>query len=158
MLLCNADASPKGQQSEAKLCHFYMQITFSLNEIAQTAKKVLEQNPQKVILFNGEMGVGKTTFIKALAAALGVTDPTSSPTFSLMNEYRLPNGGFFYHFDVYRLKNESEALDMGIDEYLYSGNWCCIEWAEKIPNLLPENYSVIDIELLPDGRRQLTLV
>lgn len=134
-----------------------MEITFSLDEINSTAAKILASNPQKVILFNGEMGVGKTTFIKALAKELGVRDATSSPTFSLVNEYELPNGGYLYHFDVYRLKNETEALDMGIDEYLYSGNWCCIEWAEKIPNLLPENYSVIDIQLLPDGKRQLTL-
>jgi tRNA threonylcarbamoyladenosine biosynthesis protein TsaE len=134
-----------------------MQVTFSLNEISQVAEKILSQNPQKVILFNGEMGVGKTTLIKVLAQQLGVTDATSSPTFSLVNEYQLPNHEYFYHFDVYRLKNESEALDMGIDEYLYSGNWCCIEWAEKIPNLIPTEHSIIEIKTLPDGKRQLTL-
>lgn len=134
-----------------------MQVTFSLDEINQVAEKILSQNPQKVILFNGEMGVGKTTFIKVLAQKLGVTDATSSPTFSLVNEYQLPNNQYFYHFDVYRLKNENEALDMGIDEYLYSGNWCCIEWAEKIPNLIPTDHSVIEIKTLPDGKRQLTL-
>lgn len=134
-----------------------MQITFSLDEINQVAEKILSQNPQKVILFNGEMGVGKTTFIKVLAQKLGVTDATSSPTFSLVNEYQLPNNQYFYHFDVYRLKNETEALDMGIDEYLYSGNWCCIEWAEKIPNLIPTDHSIIEIKTLPNGKRQLTL-
>ncbi|MES2748374.1 MAG: tRNA (adenosine(37)-N6)-threonylcarbamoyltransferase complex ATPase subunit type 1 TsaE [Bacteroidota bacterium] len=134
-----------------------MQIIFSLDEINQVAEKILSENPQKVILFNGEMGVGKTTLIKILANKLGVTDTTSSPTFSLVNEYKLTNNQYFYHFDVYRLKSEEEALDMGIDEYLYSGNWCCIEWAEKIPNLIPTEHSTIEIKLLPDGKRHLTL-
>ena len=134
-----------------------MQVTFSLEEIHQVAQKILSENLQKVILFNGEMGVGKTTLIKILANKLGVTDTTSSPTFSLVNEYELANNQYFYHFDVYRLKSEEEALDMGIDEYLYSGNWCCIEWAEKIPNLIPTEHSTIEIQLLPDGKRHLTL-
>ena len=120
-----------------------MQIIFSLEELNQVAEKILSQNPQKVILFNGEMGVGKTTLIKLLAKHLGVNDATSSPTFSLVNEYQIPNDQYIYHFDVYRLKNETEALDMGIDEYLYSGNWCFIEWAEKIPNLIPLEHSVL---------------
>lgn len=134
-----------------------MEIIFSLDEIDAVAKKILSENPKKVILFNGNMGVGKTTLIKYLAKNLGVTDATSSPTFSLVNEYQIPNNQIIYHFDVYRLKNEIEALDMGIDDYLYSGNWCFIEWSEKIPNLIPEEHSVISIELLPDGKRHLTL-
>ncbi len=135
-----------------------MQIIFSLEEINQVAEKILSQNPQKVILFNGEMGVGKTTLIKVLAKYLGVKSATSSPTFSLVNEYQIPNGQYIYHFDVYRLKNETEALDFGIDDYLYSGNWCFIEWAEKIPNLIPDEHSVIEIKLLPDGKRHLNLI
>lgn len=134
-----------------------MQVIFSLNEIPQVAEKILSENPQKVILFNGEMGAGKTTLIKVLAEKLGVNDATSSPTFSLVNEYSLPNNQYVYHFDMYRLKNEIEALDMGIDDYLYSGNWCFIEWADKIVNLLPEAYSSIEIKTLPDGKRQLFL-
>ena len=134
-----------------------MEIIFSLDEIDAVAKKILSENPKRVILFNGNMGVGKTTLIKYLAKNLGVTDATSSPTFSLVNEYQIPNNQFIYHFDVYRLKNEIEALDMGIDEYLYSGNWCFIEWSEKIPNLIPEEHSVISIELLTDGKRHLIL-
>lgn len=134
-----------------------MQITYSLDEIELVAQKILSGKPHKVILFNGDMGVGKTTLIKALASHLGVTEATSSPTFSLVNEYQIAAGQSFYHFDVYRLKNETEALDMGIDEYLYSGNWCCIEWAEKIESLIPDEHSVIDIKLLPDGKRELTL-
>lgn len=134
-----------------------MEILFSLEEIDIVAKKILSENPKKVILFNGSMGVGKTTLIKSLAKNLGVNDATSSPTFSLVNEYQITDNQFIYHFDVYRLKKESEALDMGIDEYLYSGNWCFIEWAENIPNLIPDEHSVISIELLPDGKRHLIL-
>jgi tRNA threonylcarbamoyladenosine biosynthesis protein TsaE len=135
-----------------------MKITFSLEEINQVAKQILIQNPNKVILFHGEMGVGKTTLIKALAKQLGVNDATSSPTFSLVNEYQTIENQLVYHFDFYRLNTEIEALDMGVDDYLYSGNWCFIEWAEKIPNLIPESHSVITIELLPDGKRALKLL
>ena len=134
-----------------------MEIIFSLEEIDSVAKKILSENPKKVILFNGNMGVGKTTLIKSLAKNLGVNDVTSSPTFSLVNEYQISEDQYIYHFDIYRLKNETEALDMGIDEYLYSGNWCFIEWAENIPNLIPEEHSVIKIETLPDGKRHLIL-
>ncbi len=134
-----------------------MKTVFSLDEINEVAQKILSQNPKKVILFNGNMGVGKTTLIKSLAKNLGVNDATSSPTFSLVNEYQIANNQYIYHFDVYRLKNETEALDMGIDEYLYSGNWCFIEWAENIPNLIPDEHSTITIEQLPDGKRHLTL-
>lgn len=134
-----------------------MEITFSLDQIEGVATKILEQNPYKVILFHGEMGVGKTTLIKALAKKLGVNEVTSSPTFSLVNEYQTSNNQTVYHFDFYRLNNEIEALDMGADEYLYSGNWCFIEWAEKISTLIPDNYSTISIRLLPDGKRFLEL-
>jgi tRNA threonylcarbamoyladenosine biosynthesis protein TsaE len=134
-----------------------MKITFSLEEIDDVASKILEANPNKVILFHGEMGVGKTTLIKTLASALGVKGTTSSPTFSLVNEYATVDNKTLYHFDVYRLKNENEALDMGIEDYLYSGNWCFIEWAEKIPNLIPEQHSVIEIKLTADGKRDLIL-
>ena len=134
-----------------------MKITFSLEEIDQVASQLLAANPNKVILFHGEMGVGKTTLIKALAKTLGVKDATSSPTFSLVNEYQTSENRLLYHFDVYRLKNESEAYDMGIEDYLYSGNWCFIEWAEKIPNLIPEQHSVIEIKLTADGKREVLL-
>ena len=134
-----------------------MEIKFSLDQIEQVAQKIIAENPNKVILFHGEMGVGKTTLIKQLCKYLGVQGATSSPTFSLVNEYEAANNQIVYHFDFYRLNKETEALDMGINDYLYSGNWCFIEWAEKIPNLIPESHSVITISLLSDGKRELIL-
>ena len=134
-----------------------MNIIFFFFFLEEVAQKIIANNPKKVILFHGEMGVGKTTLIKQLCRNLGVTDATSSPTFSLVNEYEADNNQLVYHFDFYRLNKETEALDMGIDDYLYSGNWCFIEWAEKIPNLIPNTHSVITISLLPDGKRSLTL-
>lgn len=135
-----------------------MNIVFSLDQIQEVAKQILAQNPKKIILFNGEMGVGKTTLIKQLCKSLGVEDATSSPTFSLVNEYYTSNNQIVYHFDFYRLNKETEALDMGVDDYLYSGNWCFIEWSEKIANLIPEEHSTVIIELLTDGKRKLELV
>lgn len=134
-----------------------MKINFSLHQLEEVAQKILDEKPNKVILFHGEMGVGKTTLIKQLCRNLGVTNATSSPTFSLVNEYETIANQLVYHFDFYRLNKETEALDMGIDDYLYSGNWCFIEWAEKIPNLIPESHSVITISLLEDGSRTLEL-
>lgn len=134
-----------------------MEFVFSLDEINLAANEVIAQNPEKVILFHGEMGAGKTTFIKALCKALGVHNATSSPTFSLVNEYVSDTGEKIYHFDVYRLKTEIEALDMGIEEYLYSGHWCLIEWPGKIPNLIPENHSALTLSVLADGNRKLVL-
>ena len=134
-----------------------MEIVFTLDELELVAQKVIDQKTPKVILFHGEMGVGKTTLIKQLCKTLGVTSTTSSPTFSLVNEYETIDNQVVYHFDFYRLKNEMEALDMGADDYFYSGNWCFIEWAEKIPSLIPDEHAVITIELVENGKRHLTL-
>ena len=135
-----------------------MEVQYSLNEIDQIAQDLIHQNPSKIILFNGDMGVGKTTLIKSICKILGVKETTSSPTFSLVNEYQTIDNQFIYHFDFYRLKNETEALDMGIDEYLYSGDWCFIEWGENIPNLIPIDHGVIEIKTLPNGHRQLNMI
>ena len=115
-----------------------MNIVFSLDQIQEVAEQIIASNPKKIILFNGEMGVGKTTLIKQLCKSLGVQDATSSPTFSLVNEYHTTNNQTVYHFDFYRLNKETEALDMGVDDYLYSGGWCFVEWSEKIASLIPE--------------------
>ena len=134
-----------------------MEIVFTLDELELVAQKVIDQHPSKVILFHGEMGVGKTTLIKQLCKTLGVSSATSSPTFSLVNEYETIDNQVVYHFDFYRLKNEMEALDMGADDYFYSGNWCFIEWAEKIPSLIPDEHALITIKLVENGKRHLTL-
>lgn len=134
-----------------------MNIIFSIDQLEEVAQQIIASNPKKVILFHGEMGVGKTTLIKQLCKTLGVTGATSSPTFSLVNEYETDVNQLIYHFDFYRLNDEVEALDMGIEDYLYSGNWCFIEWAEKIPNLIPETHSVLTISSLADGKRYLQL-
>ncbi len=131
-----------------------MEIIFTLEEIQLVAEKILLKNPNKIILFEGEMGVGKTTLIKAIAQKLGVKNPTSSPTFSLVNEYKTQNT-LIYHFDFYRLKSEIEAYDMGADEYFYSGNWCFIEWADKVSSLIPAEHSKISIKIMNDEKRFL---
>ncbi|HEY6159935.1 MAG TPA: tRNA (adenosine(37)-N6)-threonylcarbamoyltransferase complex ATPase subunit type 1 TsaE [Bacteroidia bacterium] len=120
----------------------------SLAELPAAAKKMIAATTgKKKFAFYGEMGAGKTTLIKALCKELGVTDPTSSPTFALVNEYHNQKGEKIYHFDFYRIKNETEALDMGCEEYFYSGNYCFIEWPEKIPNLLPAGIVKVNIKL-----------
>ena len=134
-----------------------MEITFSLEEIDNAAQQILSHNIKNIILFHADMGVGKTTLIKALARQLGVQDMTSSPTFSLVNEYATEEGNTLYHFDLYRLNSEEEAYDMGLDEYFYSGNTCFIEWPEKTPNLIPLDHTSIVMKQLPDGRRHLTV-
>ena len=103
---------------------------------------------EKVILFYGEMGVGKTTLIKVLCKELGVDEPTNSPTFSIVNEYLSTNNKSIYHFDFYRVEKEEEVFDLGYEDYFYSGNYCFVEWPEKISNLLPEN--AIKITIIQD--------
>jgi len=107
------------------------------NDLAGVAKTLIAHFPEaRIFLFYGEMGAGKTTFINAICKVLGVEDATSSPTFSIVNEYASPFGPVF-HFDFYRLKDEEEALDLGCEEYFCSGQYCFVEWPEKTPNLLP---------------------
>lgn len=136
-----------------------MNLSFSLEEIQNVVKEILATpGLKKVITFHAEMGVGKTTIIKEIVKQLGVNDNSSSPTFSLVNEYINSNGETIYHFDLYRLNSEEEAYDMGLDEYFYSGNWCLIEWPEKTPNLIPIDHAAIHMETLSDGKRELNLI
>ena len=129
-----------------------MNIVFSLDQLEEVAKQIIAQNPHKVILFHGEMGVGKTTLIKQLCKTLGISDATSSPTFSLINEYQTDDHQTVYHFDFYRLKNLQEAYDIGYEEYFYSGNYCLVEWPSKVEELLPEEH--IKIEITVTGNEQ----
>src|SRR5690606_5041791 len=110
-----------------------MEITYHLADIETVAKKVLTAIDSKTLLLKGSMGVGKTTFVKALVKVLGSNDDVSSPTFSIVNEYELPNDKL-YHFDMYRIKDEAEALQFGIEDYLASKHWIVMEWPEHIPS------------------------
>ncbi|RYG41421.1 MAG: tRNA (adenosine(37)-N6)-threonylcarbamoyltransferase complex ATPase subunit type 1 TsaE [Chitinophagaceae bacterium] len=134
-----------------------MDILYAIEDIDVVAEQLLAKLIFKVVLFNGAMGAGKTTLIKSLARKLDITDAVSSPTFSIVNEYLTPVGGKIFHFDAYRLQDENEAYNIGMDEYLYSGEWCFIEWAEKIPNLIPEKHNIIDISIVKDGLRKVVL-
>ena len=125
---------------------------------AQTFATFLGQNPGvSVVIFEGDMGAGKTTFIKAVCRELGVTDAVSSPTFSIVNEYETTSGKRLYHFDFYRIEEEQEALNIGALEYFDSGNLCFIEWPSKVPNLLPDHYLTVNIAASPSGQRTITL-
>lgn len=128
-----------------------------LSDLQQAAKQIIEHYPaDRVFLFYGQMGAGKTTFIKVLCETLGVQEGTSSPTFSIVNEYQGQLGPI-YHFDFYRLKDEQEAFDMGYEEYFYSNNYCFVEWPEKIANLLPEDARVIEITVDEQQQRLITI-
>ena len=122
-------------------------ITANLSDLDHVSSAILEAaKDQKVILFFGEMGAGKTTLIKNLCKLLNVADQVSSPTFSLVNEYFSESANVpVYHFDFYRLEQEEEAMDMGYEEYFYSNGYSFIEWPEKIPSLWPEKYVKVTI-------------
>jgi len=129
----------------------------SLSQLPQAAEAILANSAgNKIFLFYGEMGAGKTTLIKILCEALGVTEQATSPTFSIVNEY-IGRDSRIFHFDFYRLKNQTEALDMGYEEYFYSGAYCFIEWPEKIPDLLPDHYTVIRIEVSDSNSRGISI-
>ena len=128
-------------------------IINSLDEIPEVANKIINKLQYKLITFEGEMGAGKTTFIKEFVKALGTNDDVSSPTFSIVNEYET-DSGIVYHFDFYRLNHEEEALDFGIEEYLYSNQYCLMEWPNKIVNFIPDEHHTITIENV-DGVRHL---
>ena len=132
-------------------------MVYTLEEIDKVAAEVIRLLKHKVVIFRGAMGFGKTTLIKALVRALGSNDNVSSPTFSLVNPYEIPEG-CVYHFDFYRLKNEEEAFDIGFEEYLYSGDWCFIEWAERVAKYLPYTYTIVEITAIDKQTRKLNII
>jgi tRNA threonylcarbamoyladenosine biosynthesis protein TsaE len=133
-----------------------VQREYDLSEIDEVATAILAQSKHKIIAFHGEMGVGKTTLIKVLAKQLGVNELTNSPTFSIVNEYHAPND-ILYHFDCYRIEDEVEAYDIGIEDYLYSDAWCFIEWPENIKNLLPKEITEVKIKRINEQLRSIHL-
>ena len=117
-----------------------MVVDFALQEIDQAAMQLIAAGAdRKVFAFHGEMGAGKTTLIHAICQQLNIKDAIGSPTFSIINEYRTVSGEIVYHLDLYRLKDEAEAIAAGVEDCLYSGNRCLVEWPEKAPGLFPDN-------------------
>ena len=129
-----------------------------LAQLNEAARYIIENaGDHKIWLLEGAMGAGKTTIVKAIGEELRIVDEISSPTYSLVNEYAGTDGEVYYHFDFYRINDEAEAYDIGTDEYLYSGALCFIEWAEKIPSLIPDKYLEININFVSETGRNLIL-
>ncbi len=134
-----------------------MKLQYKIAELPKIAKTILEAASSKILLFYGEMGAGKTTLIKQLIKQLDVNDTVSSPTFSLINEYFSDTEGTIFHFDFYRIQNETEALDIGIEDYFYNIEWCMVEWPQNIENLLPLERTEIHISVLDEDTRTLEI-
>lgn len=133
-------------------------IAKSAEELSQIAPKILEAiGNKRVVTFDAPMGAGKTTLIKALCESIGTDSIVNSPTFAIVNDYEMNNGDSVFHFDMYRLKNIIEAVDMGCEEYFYSGNYCFIEWPEIVTSLLPNDIAEIKISVGNDGTRTITV-
>lgn len=134
-------------------------IIEDLNELSRVAEELLKfANGQKFFAFKGEMGAGKTTFIKVFCKLLGVQEVVSSPTFSIVNEYLIANHKKVYHFDFYRLKSVQEAYDIGYEDYFYSDNYCLIEWPQIVEEILPEQYIQVSIQEVDDGKRRFEFI
>ena len=131
-----------------------MEYVYNLDNINKASKLVIDNIKTTVVRIDGKMGAGKTKIISNICMQLGVKEVITSPTFSLINTYQ-SNNGPIYHFDFYRLQNPNEALDIGIEEYLESGNVCFLEWAEKIENHLPLNYDHYILKVLNDNTRKI---
>ncbi|MEQ9231716.1 MAG: tRNA (adenosine(37)-N6)-threonylcarbamoyltransferase complex ATPase subunit type 1 TsaE [Cyclobacteriaceae bacterium] len=131
----------------------------NLSDLVPVSNQLLALASDKSVwCFRGEMGAGKTTLIKAICDQLGVQDAMSSPTFSIVNEYSDKENESVYHFDFYRIKDEDEAREIGAEEYFYSGNYCFIEWPEKVAGLLPDDRVEIIINLVDSDRREIKLI
>ena len=133
-----------------------IKLKYNLNQIDKAVEFILDNLSSKIILFYGEMGSGKTTIIKNILQKLDCKDVITSPTFSIVNEYKLTELNA-YHFDFYRINNELEALDFGFEEYTSRNDWCFIEWPEKIINLIPKNAQSIKITILDSITREINI-
>jgi tRNA threonylcarbamoyladenosine biosynthesis protein TsaE len=130
-------------------------LSYSLNEIKIIAEKILQGFPNnRIFCFEGQLGAGKTTLIEEICRSLGSSDSLSSPTFSIINEYN-SDFGVLYHMDWYRLKNEQEAIQIGIEDYLFSGNYCFIEWYQNAESLIPRPSVLIQISNEDENQRNL---
>jgi tRNA threonylcarbamoyladenosine biosynthesis protein TsaE len=129
-----------------------------LADLGTVAEQIVAHTGNENIwLFHGDMGAGKTTLIKALGKAMGVRDAINSPTFALVNEYETSIGKKVYHFDFYRIKHEAEAFDIGVEEYFDSGDYCFIEWPDKITNMIPDEHADIYITLEDNTHRTIAI-
>jgi len=133
------------------------EYTYNLKTITNLASQLLPQLNHKTVMFNGEMGAGKTTLIKSLLKEMQCNDVVTSPTFSIVNEYTIPNDKVF-HFDFYRIEDIEEAYNFGIEDYLNSNHWLFIEWAERVEELIPKQHIVIDIAIENPDNRTLKLI
>lgn len=135
-----------------------MTLSFTLTDIKQAAEQVFAfGKDKKVWAIHGEMGAGKTTFIHAVCENLGVTSAIGSPTYSIINEYKSEKAGEIYHMDWYRLKDEEEALQAGVEDCLFSGNLCFVEWPEKAAALLPDDCLHVLLTVIEEKTRQISL-
>jgi tRNA threonylcarbamoyladenosine biosynthesis protein TsaE len=135
-----------------------MDVNFSLENINEAATNFLAAIGQKkVIALHGQMGAGKTTFVHAICDALGVNGAVSSPTFSIINEYKSANGEIIYHLDLYRLKDEQEAINAGVEDCLYSGNLCLVEWPEITPELFPHDTVHCYLSVISEKERRFEI-
>lgn len=135
-----------------------MEVNFTLEQINAVAAQVLAASAAyPVLAFHGEMGAGKTTLIHTLCEKMGVKDTVSSPTFSIINQYKKGDGGTVYHMDLYRIRDEQEAINAGVEDCLYSGHTCLVEWPEKVPGIFPPDTLHIYIETVPGNTRNLRI-
>ncbi len=132
-------------------CHSPEETTSFLGALMDFAQS------EQIWLLEGDMGAGKTTFVRQVGEFLGFVESVQSPTFSIVNEYRSNSGKIYYHFDFYRINSEREAFEIGVEDYFYSGNMCFIEWSSRIPSLLPESYLQIKIDSINEHSRAYTI-
>ncbi|MCK9163218.1 MAG: tRNA (adenosine(37)-N6)-threonylcarbamoyltransferase complex ATPase subunit type 1 TsaE [Bacteroidales bacterium] len=133
-------------------------IANKLEDLPEIAKKIIEENlDQRIFLLEGEMGAGKTTLTKSICDYFEVKENVCSPTFAIVNEYLSPKVGKIFHFDFYRINKEEEAFDIGIEEYLYSGDYCFLEWSQKIKNLIPSHYVKVIINEINNKHREIKI-